>query len=305
MSNVPAVMVSSTFYDLRQVRNDLGHFIEHELGYRALLSEYSSFPVDPDFDTVENCRRRVEKDADILVLVIGGRYGYVEPNSKKSITNLEYFAARAKGIPVYAFVEKSVLALLPVWERSPEADFSHAVSDPRVFEFIGRVRSVDRAWMHEFEYAQDISKILRIQFAHLQKEGLQLRIRLRTDARPYMNTLSGKALRLLLEEPPAFEYLLFAQVLQDEVDAVADLRREHQLKLVFGAGDQVPDTEAAVSWMGARMQEVRRLADAFNLIMGDQLQKAFGPPGVHSDIDAVVFSARQMGGLYRNAIEWS
>lgn len=31
-----------------------------------------------------------------------------------SVTNLEFLEARAKGIPVYAFVEKSVLALLPV-----------------------------------------------------------------------------------------------------------------------------------------------------------------------------------------------
>jgi hypothetical protein len=58
--NAPAVMVSSTFYDLRQIRADLLDFLRDEVGYQPLLSEYVSFPIDPDVDTIENCRRRVE-----------------------------------------------------------------------------------------------------------------------------------------------------------------------------------------------------------------------------------------------------
>src|SRR5579862_8593331 len=115
----PAVMVSSTFYDLRQLRVDLFDFIESELGYRALISEHSSFPIDPDASTIENCRQRVQRDADILILIIGGRYGSVESKSQKSVTNLEYLTARAKGIPIYAFVEKSIITLGSVWEANP------------------------------------------------------------------------------------------------------------------------------------------------------------------------------------------
>jgi len=119
----------------------------------------------------------VERDTDILVLVIGGRYGFVDSDSGKSITNLEYLAARSKGIPIYTFVEKSVLSPLPVWERSPTADFSHAVSDTRLFQFIQQIRIVDQVWMHEFEQAKEIITILRAQFAYLMQEGLQLRFR--------------------------------------------------------------------------------------------------------------------------------
>ncbi len=97
MSSAPVVMVSSTFYDLRQIRADLGRFVMDELGYVTLLSELPSFPVDPDLDTVANCRARVERDADIFVLVIGGRYGSINGKTNKSITNLEFLAARQKG----------------------------------------------------------------------------------------------------------------------------------------------------------------------------------------------------------------
>src|SRR3954462_1125937 len=106
-SRPPGIMVSSTFYDLRQIRDDLRQFIEG-LGYRSLLSEHPSFPIDPDASTIENCRRRVEQDADILVLLIGGRYGSVDAGSNASVTNLEYTSARHKRIPVYAFVDPQV-----------------------------------------------------------------------------------------------------------------------------------------------------------------------------------------------------
>ena len=120
MNTAPTIMVSSTFYDLRQIRTDLYTFISDNLGYIPLLSELPSFPVDPDVDTIENCRRRVEQNADIMVLVIGGRYGSIDSKTVKSITNLEFLAARAKGIPIYAFVDKSVLSILPVWKTNLE-----------------------------------------------------------------------------------------------------------------------------------------------------------------------------------------
>ena len=54
-----------------------------------MLSEYDSFPIDPDMDMVHNCLRVVEERANIMVLIIGGRYGYVTNHGEKSITNLE------------------------------------------------------------------------------------------------------------------------------------------------------------------------------------------------------------------------
>ena len=61
MPSTPTVMVSSTFYDLTQIRQDLYGFIANELGYEPLLSEHKSFPIDPGLDTIptaaRSCRR--------------------------------------------------------------------------------------------------------------------------------------------------------------------------------------------------------------------------------------------------------
>src|SRR5438093_12013097 len=99
MSSAPKVMVSSTFYDLRQIRADLARFIGDELGYIALLSELPSFPVNPDLDTVAHCRARVEQGADIFILGIGARYGSIDNNTHASVTNVEFCSARRKLIP--------------------------------------------------------------------------------------------------------------------------------------------------------------------------------------------------------------
>lgn len=178
MASAPTVMVSSTFFDLKQVRADLRAFLEEELGYTSLLSQYGSFPVDPDLDTVENCRRRVEENADLLLLVIGGRYGSLDPEGDRSVTNLEYLTARQKGIPIYVFVQKGILDIIPVWEANPDADLSRVADSPRLFGFIEEIRSQQRHWVFPFETAQDIVARLRNQFAHLMNEGLLLRAKL-------------------------------------------------------------------------------------------------------------------------------
>ena len=65
----------------------------------------------------------------------------------KSVTNLEYLSARAKGIPIYAFAEKSVLTLASVWESDNSVNLSKHIDNPKVFEFIKagaeRASSVD------------------------------------------------------------------------------------------------------------------------------------------------------------------
>lgn len=97
---------------------------------------------------------------------------------------------------------------------------------------------------------------------------------------------------------------MVAQVLADEVESSDELRREHKLKLVFGAGDHV-ELSQAVFWLKARHEEIGRFIEAFNLIMEHSLQEALGPPGEPGSVEALVFNARKLGTLYRSAIEWS
>ena len=267
MSGPPKVMISSTFYDLKQVRADLSDFLIEELAFEPLLSEHSSFPVDPSVETIENCKRRVERDADILVLIIGGRYGSVDPGSAKSITNLEYLAARAKGIPVYAFVKQQVLAALPLWHQNPDADFSPVVDNVQVFNFIHQVRAADRVWTFEFALAQDIYRTLRHQFAHLTKTGLDL-LR-QVDNHPQKRVLQylrGPALRAAFEEFFGWEYLVFGHALMAEIEERSELRRQAEIGLAYGRYENL-DRGTFGSWFRRRHAELIGIVGHFEKII--------------------------------------
>ena len=193
------IFISSTCYDLSQVRQDLRDFISG-LGHNPMMSEQNDFPIDPQLDNWENCINAVKKYADIFVLIIGNRYGAVGETGK-SITNTEYLTAVQKGIPIYTFSLKQMTTLLPMWERNPDADYSHAVDNPKIFEFLADVRKKSGRWNFEFENAQDIKDTLRKQLSILFHNSLELRKRI--VASPYEDLygkVSSKALKKPLHE---------------------------------------------------------------------------------------------------------
>lgn len=304
-AQTPTVMISSTFFDLRQVRNDLREFIATTMGFNALLSEHDSFPVDPGVDTIENCRRRVETDADILVLIIGGRYGHVDSASAKSVTNLEYLAARAKGIPVFAFVERNVLAVTPLWQANPNADFSASVDDPRVFAFVHEVRSVHKVWTQEFGTAQEIASALRGRFANLTHEGLKWSNRVRAVGQgDYLNQLSGRALALALEKPPSWEHRLLFQLVCDGIGRHRAAREDHRLKLAIGSRTRLL-TETFAPWASERLSELVGLSDALQTLFGNPLTEALGPPGQPGDPAKILYVAQRIVTVYVEALAWA
>lgn len=305
MSISPYVMVSSTFYDLRQVRANLSKFISDELGYIPLLSELPSFPINPDLSTIENCRARVENNADIFVLVIGGRYGSIDDDSNKSITNLEFLAARQKNIPIYAFVERSILSVVPIWKKNPDADFSGTVDTTLLFEFVEKVTSQDKVWTFPFDTAQDIVNILRIQFSYLFQESLKLRAKVTGKEFPlYLHSLSPKALRLALEKPAAWEHRLFMQCWADAVAQRSHLFREYRDRLRLDLSEPVP-SNMAKQWMDTRLHELTGLVDSTNKLLNNSVQIAIGPPGEPGDPEEIVWVSQILGELLETTFKWS
>src|SRR5215813_10341220 len=147
------IFVSSTFFDLAQVREDIRTTIL-QLGHEPLLNEYPSFPVSPNVDTIENCKKAV-RGSDFFVLIIGGRRGSLDPVSGKSVTNVEYEAAIQAGIDCFVFVSEQVMTLLEVWKKTPDADFAAMVDSPRVFEFVSEI-STAQQWIFSFKRASEI-----------------------------------------------------------------------------------------------------------------------------------------------------
>jgi hypothetical protein len=142
----PRVFVSSTFYDLKYIRENLKYFIK-TIGYEPVLSEDGDVFYNPKLHTHDSCLTEVPA-CQLFVLIVGGRYGGTFNKGEKSITNMEYEAAIKSKIPVFAMAESAVLAEHHVYndnvkknKKINSADILYpSVDNVKIFEFIDDVR---------------------------------------------------------------------------------------------------------------------------------------------------------------------
>ncbi|MCE5310876.1 MAG: DUF4062 domain-containing protein [Acidobacteriales bacterium] len=273
-------------------------------GLDPVLSEFPSFPVDPACPTITNCRKAVENRADILVLIIGGRYGSTDDQGR-SISNLEYLAAKAKGIPIYVFVMRSLLDILPVWADNPNGDFRSVADSPKVFEFISGIRNSGEKWVFPFDTAQDIVGTLRTQLSYLFADALELRKRAFTSGAlsEKYRRVSGTELRLLIDTPPGWEYLLFGYALEREISSYSDMRRDWEYCISLGQTECM-SARQFMTHCGDKNSEALRTAALTEELCKQSLSKAFGPHGVPGDPDEILYAAARLGGIYRQILEW-
>lgn len=296
-----ALFISSTCYDLSQVRADLRDFSE-SMGFEPILSEFDSFPVDPNQSTLNNCLEAVKSRADIFVLIVGGRYGSIT-DSGKSITNLEYFEAKAKGIPKYVFVKDDILTLLPIWKANPNSNYTCAVDNPSLFEFISALRDSGDVWVFPFSNAQSIISTLRKQLSYLFADCLALRAKAQ-ESDPVVSGLEAKAFRLAVEKPVGWEWLLFAQVLSDEIASHSSKRLDAELGVSFGEPTSLDGVQNVLTWISSRLKWITTTIDQMSKALEIGFIKAVGEPGEPGDIKKIVHLAKKIGNGYEQLLDW-
>lgn len=169
----PRVFISSTFYDLRQIRSDIDMFIEG-LGYEPIRNEEGDIPYGKEDALEEYCYKEI-KSVDILVSVIGGRYGTESIRNNSSITQMELKTALKENKQVYIFIEKNVLSEFETYLLNKDKDVTYRFVDTKkVFEFIEEVKNLRfNNNIKAFETASDITRYLKEQFAGLFQRFLE------------------------------------------------------------------------------------------------------------------------------------
>ena len=170
----PKVFVSSTCFDLKEVRDSISRFIKN-FGFEPILSEHGDVFYHPDLHTHEACIHEVS-NCQLFILIIGGRFGGTyDIDKQKSITNAEYDAARQLNIPVFTYIKKGVYDNHHTYQANKTKEFVKDMDSPHIekqdnainiFNFIDQVRkSKTNNAFETFETANEIEIHLRKQWA--------------------------------------------------------------------------------------------------------------------------------------------
>lgn len=302
--HTPVVFVSSTCYDLKQVREDLKDFFETNYGFQTMLSEFDSFPIDPCIGTFENCLNNVDKSVDIFILIVGTRYGYVTENGK-SITNLEYLHAKAKGIPIFVFIDKQLYNQLIIWENNKEADFSTVVDNPQIYKFVSEIYNESKQWIYTYESVRDITTTMKHQLSLIFSDGLTYK-RISHTLRPHIldSDISTEAKRVLIEKPYAWEYKFLAYVVKGEFEKLQKLRWNFKYGL-FTTHIVALNPEELLDDISVKLHEIVKMNGILDTLLNSTIQDAIGLPGVPSDLEMMVYVSKQLAFLYERVVEWA
>ncbi len=200
---IPRVFISSTCYDLSEVRDALVTFI-NSFGFEDALSERGDVFYHPDLHTHESCMREIS-NCHLLILIIGGRFGGTyTADTSKSIVNAEYEAARQLNIPVFTFVKKDVLSDHKLYERNKNKDdiiypsIEKKEYAKNIFEFINVVKkSPINNGLFDFQFSRDIEDLLKKQWAGMFHEFLsdranKIKLESANQTLSQLNTMSKK-----------------------------------------------------------------------------------------------------------------
>lgn len=295
------IFVSSTCFDLKALRESIREKIK-QLGHCPLLSEVEEFPVSPDLSTIENCKKVVRDQADLLCLIVGGRRGYVDPSSNRSVVNLEYLEARAKGIDCIIFVDRKVWDLLPHYSKNPTADFSATIDSNGVLEFVAELKKSNR-WIFQFDRTEEIAQTLSHQLSVRIRELLIAARTYRTDLpREYLGC-SPEIATLVTQKPRFWEYRLTSIMLRERLRQVQQLFSDLESGLVFRRTRYLR-TRDSLSHIQALNDDLAGCIEAIKVAVEKEIVGGWGPSGKPGDPVQIQKGCESLHAIARSLFEW-
>jgi hypothetical protein len=186
---IPRVFVSSTYYDLKHVRERIEKFIDN-YGFEPILFESDKVTYQHEKEIDHSAYYEVSL-CHIMVLIVGGRYGSPTSQNRQdeerkkydedyiSITRKEFETANQKNIPILIFVDKNVHGEYQTYKENQEYfdelyltktkgdkeqkkfKFAH-VDHINVFKFIDLIRTKP---IKTFEKVEEIESYIKSQLS--------------------------------------------------------------------------------------------------------------------------------------------
>lgn len=290
------IFISSTCKDLHQDRLVLKNGIEN-LGHNVILSESFTFPIEPTKNTIDNCIDIVRNEADILILLIKDNYGYIVPETGRSVTHMELQTAQDKGIPIYTFTYSETLRQKVLLEGQLNEDSEFL----KVCKFIDEVRQERSLWNFEYSGVDDILNTIKTQLSILMKHSLSARNKVDAiDKKWIFPHISPEAYRVLVYKEKNYVERFFFQVMKDEMGRHVDLKLDYKYSHLLNAGYTQKSLREFARWIKDIIDEI-----AFYLKSEIRLENAFFDSYKKDDSDfrQLYYVAKRFANRYADMLE--
>lgn len=170
----PRIFLSSTFYDLRYIRNDLERFIG-EMGYEPVMSERGHIAYGRSEGLEAYCYREIST-CDIVVHIVGGKYGSQSSKEPYSISQMELKTAHDLHKQIYVFVERAVHVEYRTYLKNEgNPDFRpQYVDNLAIYRFLKEIYGLpSNNVIADFDSVNEIIEYLREQWGGLFQRFLQ------------------------------------------------------------------------------------------------------------------------------------
>jgi len=247
----PRVFISSTFYDLRHIRTDLERFVK-EIGYEPIRNEKGDIPYGVEHELEDYCYKEV-LDVDILVGIIGNRYGSDSKDKSHSITQMEIKTAFEQGKQVYIFIDRNVYSEYGTYTLNKGKDiiFKYA-DDIKIYEFIEEIMSIRAGIIIQpFEHVYEITNFLKAQWAGLFRDFLR-----QNSEKKQIEKLSAKINDLadVTETIKSYFERALPKVLPEDVNVV-ELIHDENIKL----DEKKTDNKLQSIWYIGHLENVHKI----------------------------------------------
>lgn len=231
----PRVFVSSTYYDLKYVRERIEHLI-NAYCLEPILFEKDSVYFHPNASLDVSCYSEVE-NCHMMMLIVGGRYGSLATSieayeAQVSITRKEYETARKKGIPVMIFIDQNVYTEYKTYQvngQSLPKGFKFAyVDDVKVFEFIsalegsGAIKTFHKIDDIEHYFSYQISGMLLAYLQQLQNDKVVADMKTAVDEIKIVSQSMQKTVNSIAEKMWGGESQRYKDLLEQQNHALID-----------------------------------------------------------------------------------
>jgi hypothetical protein len=169
--------ISSTYYDLKTVREDISRFLK-EVGYDPIRHEAGGIPYTRAEKLESSCYNEIQ-NCDILICIVGGKYGTHSSINNGSITQNELRLAYEQGKQVYIFVDRNVHTEWHFYQKNKaNENVIYSSVDgkdgKKVFEFLDEINQLPTGNpLFHFDTASEIIATLKEQLSGLFKNLIE------------------------------------------------------------------------------------------------------------------------------------